>query len=128
MYMHPLERMKKIHLWIGFTSKTEKEYEEYFDQDSNTSQFGKDIGIEEYDEDFIGIIPLFEQEVDVNDILDEIPIDDDCIESVLSECKRLDIEKVNAVFYLTDASVEITKPYKENYNGIKYIGLFDSSL
>ena len=27
MYIDPLERMKKIHIWIGFFSKGENEYE-----------------------------------------------------------------------------------------------------
>ena len=58
--MNPLERMKKIHLWIGTTTKTQEEYDEYSDQDHDTSPFATDIGIEEYDEDFIGIIPLSE--------------------------------------------------------------------
>lgn len=128
MYMNPLERMKKIHLWIGTTTKTEREYEEYFGQNNDVSPFGKDIGIEEYDEDFIGIIPPFEQEIALSDILNEAPIDSSDIKSVLEECKRLNIEKANVVLYLTDASVEILKPYKDNYNELKYIGLFNSSL
>ena len=121
--------MKKIHLWIGTTTKKEAEYEKYFDPlNKDISQFGKDINVEEYDEDFIGIIPLFKQEVDLTDILNEVPIDRMDIKLALDECARLKIEKANAVFYLTDASVEIQKPFKDNYNELKYIGMFNSDL
>ena len=35
MYLSPLERMKKVHIWIGTFSGSEKEYEDYFNlQDS----------------------------------------------------------------------------------------------
>ena len=105
MYLSPLERMKKVHIWIGTFSGSEKEYEE----------------------DFIGIIPLFNEEQDISILLQEVTIDMDDIEDVLTKCKVMNIKKGNAVLYLTDASLVV--PNKENnFNGLKYIGMYNSSL
>ncbi|MDR1460963.1 MAG: immunity 22 family protein [Campylobacteraceae bacterium] len=124
MYTSSTERMKKIHIWMGFSQKTEEEYNEYFNQDNGVSLFYKDLNIdEEYDEDFIGIIPVFDEAVGVENILkNEIPVDEEEVHKALEECSKLNIKTVNAVFYLTDANVVINKPYKENYNGLKYTG------
>jgi hypothetical protein len=137
--MHPLERMKKVHIWIGKTSLNEEEYGKYFELDYSTEgdfdspdykicQFCKDIGEIWYDEDFIGIIPLFEQEVSIREILQEVTIAEKDIEKVISKCDKLGLKAANAVFYLTDAEIKVAKPYKDSYNGLKYIGLFDSDL
>jgi hypothetical protein len=57
-----------------------------------------------------------------------VVIDRDEINSAVKECTKLGIVTANAVFYLTDSDVIIKKPYKENYNGLKYIGIYNSSL
>lgn len=124
--MHALDRMKKVHIWIGTTLLSEDDYYKYFDQDNGTCPFCLDIGVEEYDEDFMVIIPLFEKEIDIKEILTEVVIDDNEIESVINECKNKNISKANAVFYITDASVVINEPYLNNYNGLKYIGLYNT--
>lgn len=134
-----MNRMSRIHIWMGTTQKSEEDYLQYFELDYSTEgdfedpkyricQFCKDIGEKWYDEDFIGIIPVFEQEVSVREILQEVPIAEDEMEKVISKCNELDMQTANAVFYLTDAEVEIPKPYKDSYNGLKYIGKFESSL
>lgn len=46
MYISATKRMKKIHIWIGTTFKTEDEYYNYFEQ-----EFAQDIGVDEYDGD-----------------------------------------------------------------------------
>ncbi|MBI1645805.1 immunity 22 family protein [Capnocytophaga sp. 051621] len=127
MYIDPLERMKKIHIWIGFFSKGENEYEQYFNQEELPCQFCKDIDCEEYDEDFIGIIPLFEKKVGVEQLLDEVPIDENEIPKVIEKCKAMNISGGNAIFYMTDASIVIENTEKK-YNELKYIGIYDSSL
>ncbi len=128
MYISPLERMKKVHIWIGTTSKNEDEFDRYFDQNNDLCQFCKDAGIEQYDEDFIGIIPVFESETDIRDILAEVPIDEKCIDLAVSNSTKLGIQKANAVFYLTDSSVSIEGYDNKLYNDLRYIGMFDSDL
>lgn len=130
MYISPTERMKKIHLWVGTTTADEETYNEYFDQEDDISQFSKDIGFnEEYDEDFIGILPLFGKEIPVEDILEnEVPLDKNSVAEVLEICKKMGIEKANAAFYLTDSSITVEEPYKDEYNGLKYIGEYKSAL
>ena len=127
MYLSPLERMKKVHIWIGTFSGSEKEYEDYFNLQDSPCRFCIDINTDEYEEDFIGIIPLFNEEQDISILLQEVPIDMDDIEDVLTKCKVMNIKKGNAVLYLTDASLVV--PNKENnFYGLKYIGMYNSSL
>ncbi|SHG42966.1 immunity 22 family protein [Pedobacter caeni] len=122
--------MKKVHIWLGQVQKEEEDYFEYFNQEDGSSEFSKDIGTEEeYDEDFIGMLPLFEQELPILQILeDEVPIDEEDIPKALQRCNELSMEFANAVFYLSDSSVVISEPYKNSYNGLIYIGLYNSSL
>jgi hypothetical protein len=121
MYISPTERMKKIHIWIGVTSKSEEEFFNYFDQDNDNSQFSKDIALNsEYDEDFIGIIPM-DRNIPIKEIFEnDVPIDTDDIPQVEKECYKLGLESANAVFYLTDSSVKIENIGKK-YNGLYYI-------
>ena len=139
MYISPIERMKKVHIWIGKNSLNEEDYEKYFELDCSTEgdfedpdyricQFCKDIGEVWYDEDFIGIIPIFDQAVSIREILQEVPIAETDIEKVTSKCDELEMKTANAVFYLTDSQVEVPRPYKDSYNGLKYIGVFGSCL
>jgi len=128
MYISPLQRMKKIHIWIGTTSKSEEEFEKYFDQDNEISEFALDIGIEEYDEDFIGIIPIFSKTESIDTLLKEIPLKQHLYDTVVNKCKELGIINGNAILYLTDSQVEVALPFKNKYNDLKYIGIFESSL
>lgn len=131
--------MSIIHLWIGKTDKEEDEYLKYFELDYSTEgdfddpeyevcQFCKDIGEKWYDEDFIGIIPLFNNELSIKEILKQVPIANEEIKNVVSKAEGLGVLSGNAVFYLTDSEVELPKPYKSNYNDLRYIGKFKSSL
>ena len=127
MYLSPLERMKKVHIWIGTFSGSEKEYEDYFNLQDSPCRFCIDINTDEFDEDFIGIIPLFSEEQDIGILLQQVPIDMGAIKSALIKCKAMELVKGNAVFYVTDVSLTI--PNKEkSFNGLKYIGMYNSSL
>jgi len=130
MYISPVERMKKIHLWIGTTAVDEAVYNLYFDQEDELSQFSKDIGLaEEYDEDFIGILPIFKNPPPIKELLEkEIPIDKDSIAEVLAVCETMGIHSINAAFYLTDSAIAIAKPNKKEYNGLRYLGEYKSAL
>lgn len=127
MYINPLVRMKKIHIWIGTFSKSEEEYDNYFNQENSQCQFCADFDIEEYDEDFIGIIPLFKEKISVQSLLDEVPIDEEDIPKALKTCEKKNIKNGNAIFYLTDSSVSI-KDTEKSYNELIYIGMYNSSL
>ena len=43
MYLSPLEKMKKVHIWIGTFSGSEKEYEDYFNLQDSPCRFCIDI-------------------------------------------------------------------------------------
>lgn len=127
MYLSPLEKMKKVHIWIGTFSGSEKEYEDYFNLQDSPCRFCIDINTDEFDEDFIGIIPLFSEEQDISILLQQVPIDMGDIKNALIKCKAMELVKGNAVFYVTDVSLTI--PNKEkSFNGLKYIGMYNSSL
>jgi Immunity protein 22 len=134
-----MKQMSEIHLWIGKTKKEEEEYLKYFELDYSTEgdfndpnyivcQFCKDIGEKWYDEDFMGIIPIFDEELVIKDILKQVPISNDEIDNVVSKAESLGVFLGNAVFYLTDADIDLPEPYKNNYNDLKYIGKFASSM
>lgn len=129
MYISPTERMKKIHIWIGTTKKNEEEYEKYFDQEIQLSKFSQDIGLDtDYDEDFIGIIPLLSKEEPVGEILkEETPIHPSEIPLAVEKCIAFEINNANAVFYLTDSTIKINN-IGGKYNDLTYIGIFNSSL
>jgi adenylate cyclase class IV len=127
-YIDPIERMKKIHIWIGASSKSEDEFCAYFDEALGVSEFSKDIRIDgEYDEVFIGIL-YFGKKIRIEEALKkEIPISINDISKAIEVCNHLNIKDANAAFYLTDASVAISELNKR-YNELNYIGIFHSSL
>ncbi|WP_113948128.1 immunity 22 family protein [Pedobacter miscanthi] len=130
MYISPTERMKVIHLWMGNTALDEKTYYEYFEQEEKISHFGRNIGLdEEYDEDMIGILPIFEKPVTVQEVLQKkVPIDISSISAAIKAAGQAGINTVNAVFYITDSSITVKEPHQADYNGLSYIGAFKSAL
>lgn len=132
------EEARNIHIWLGSNFLQEDEYMSYFELDYSVEGdfddpnyklcgFCKDIGTVWYDEDFIGIIPRREQEVSLDDILAEASIDDDELPLAKARCNALGIKKANAIFWYQDADLMLEEPIKENYNGLKYIGVFKES-
>lgn len=88
-------------------------------------QFCADVGERWYDEDFIGIIPRKSTLVDIDATLSDSAIDRSEWSRVKAMCSRLGIVKMNAMFWYSDGSLHIPTPLKENYNGLRYIGLFE---
>ena len=86
--------------------------------------FCKDIGQKWYDQDFIGIIPRFDAEVDLDELLEEAAIDASELDAVKKKCAKLGIIKGNAIFWYADVELKIPKPHKKEYNGLQYIGAF----
>lgn len=134
MDTYDIERYEKVHLWVGTNFEAESDYQKYFELDYSAELdeptykvcgFCKDIGIRWYDEDFIGIIPRSEQEIALDDLLKNSTLDPSELENVKAECANLGITKANAMFWYSDGGVDVSQPYKSNYNGLKYIGLFE---
>ncbi|MGM9475221.1 immunity 22 family protein [Pedobacter sp. GSP4] len=122
--------MSKVHIWIGTTTADEETFNAYFDQEEEMSRFSQDIGLdEEYDEDFIGILPIMDREYPVAEIIaNKIPISIESLTYAVASCDRYGMESANAAFYLTDSKVEIEKPIRDHYNELKYLGVFESAL
>ena len=131
-----MESYEKVHLWVGTNHKPEEEYQAYFELDYSTEgdfdnpdykvcQFCKDIGEVWYDHDFIGIIPRLKEEVGLDEILKEAAVDENELPEVKRICADYGIEKANAIFWHADKDVVVPKPYKDKYNGLKYIGVFN---
>lgn len=133
--MENIENLEKVYLWLGITNKSEEEFNQYFELDYSTEGdfdnpnykvcgFCKDTGQLWYDEDFIGYI-WFDEKLSITEILeDEAPIDETEWKKIKKICKELGITKANAIIWYSDASFEISQPYKDNYCGLQYIGLF----
>ena len=124
----------KVHVWIGTNFSSDDEYMTYFELDCSVEGdfnnpnyklcgFCRDVGVQWYDSDFIGIIPRHEQEVSLDEILLEAAIDQSELYLVKRECASLGIKKANAIFWYQDPSLVVKQSIK--YNGLQYIGLFD---
>jgi len=122
----------KIHVWVGLTDIKEDDFYNYFDltgfqeskegEDFEICGFAKDINKEIYNEDFIGI--YFDEDDDSLELaLDELP-DPELVEKLIKICLENNIEKANAMFYYTDARLEINDSSKK-YNGLNYLGCYD---
>ncbi|MFJ4068640.1 immunity 22 family protein [Pseudomonas sp. NPDC089996] len=116
----------------------EEEYLKYFEIDYTSDyeiddprypicQFCADVSERWYDEDFIGIISRKPVLVGGDAMLGESAIDASEWRRVKAVCARLGIVKMNAMFWYSDGSFNISTPLKEYYNGLRYIGLFEGN-
>lgn len=60
--------MNKIKIWLGTFQGNSKEYLLYFEEETECN-FNKDIQELEYDPDFIGIIPLFDKFLNIEELV-----------------------------------------------------------
>jgi hypothetical protein len=131
--------MSKIHIWIGTTKKSKEEYFKYFELDYSTEGdfddpdykecgFCIDISEKWYDEDMIGIIPVSNENKPIVSLLEEIPLKKSEYDKVVNRCNLIGLNYGNAIFYYTDSELVINKPYKNNYNDLKYVGFYESIL
>jgi hypothetical protein len=126
------------YLWVGTNTMPVEEYNKYFELDF-TEELGspeykicgfcKDTGNNWYDEDFIGYPEPLKNDVEIDKLIDELVTDDsECIQKIKAKCHQLGITKANAViWYIANnelSEFKVKKPYKESYNGLKYIGIF----
>ena len=134
-----MQRMSKIHIWIGFTTKTQEEFDKYFDQKNAfmfddkgnekgpseiiLSQFSKDVGKSHaFDEDFLNIYYNPNSD-DLQLALEELS-DTDLLELLKDICSSKGITKANAMFFYTDAELQVNDLDKK-YNDLIYLGVFD---
>ncbi|MBA1190303.1 immunity 22 family protein [Pseudomonas entomophila] len=134
MSAESIDQYDKVHVWVGTNFSPEDEYLKYFELDYSVDiddpsyrvcGFCKDIGITWYDEDFIGIMPRKEKEVGIDEILVDSAVDRDLLPEVKSQCLRLGLSKANAIFWYSDGSVEVPDSENLEYNGLKYVGLYE---
>ncbi|MFH6973708.1 immunity 22 family protein [Neisseria sp. 23W00296] len=121
------DRFNTVHLWLGMFVGTQEEYERYFGQDDlnegEICPFCRDIGLNaEYDEDYIGIIPLFACTVPLDELLSEAAVDADALDAVRQKCRALGLCEGNAVLWYSDPELNIDAG--KSYNGLHYIGEF----
>lgn len=132
-----LNTMSKVHIWIGTTTVTEEVYLKYFELDFSTEGdfddpdykvcgFCSDIEMNWYNEDFIGIVPRFEEEQCISEIIKSTVVNKLGYPKVFEECRNLGITKANTILFYTDAKLELRKS-NQRYNGLQYIGVFDVS-
>jgi hypothetical protein len=121
----------KIHVWIGVSPKSREEFSQYFiinledrAAEIGTSQFGKDVNIQWYDDDLIGVY-YNEANTALEEAVEEIPTSPNSIQEIRERCAELNINKANAMFYYEDAELRIIQP-KEKYNGLTYLGVFNN--
>ncbi len=136
MIDYDIERYDKVHLWIGTSLAPEHDYQCYFELDYSAELdepgyivcgFCKDIGLQWYDEDFIGILPRTQTPQALDDLLRDAPVDPGEWARVKAECARLGLVQANALVWYSDGGVAVSPPYKDSYNGLQYIGLFEGN-
>jgi hypothetical protein len=122
--------MTKIHIWAGMTSQSTEDFQQYFeintvDRDAGigASQFDKDVNMNWYDDDLIGV--YYSDSDDLDMALDMLPVSVNALVVIRATCIGKGVNKVNALFYYEDAELEI-KDRDKKYNGLTYIGVFDN--
>lgn len=137
MAFHRVINMEnKVHLWIGSNYSSEEEYMHYFELDYSgegeiddpnykVCRFCQDLGIVWYDEDFIGVIPRFDNNVTLDEILVDAAVDESEISLVKAKCKELGIKSANAIFWYQDPELVIKEHDNQTYNNLHYIGQYN---
>ncbi len=126
----------RVHLWIGSNFSSEEEYMYYFELDYSEEDgidspnyrvcgFCKDLGIVWYDEDFIGVIPRFDNDVTLDEVLVDAAVDESEISFIKAKCEELGIKSANAIFWYQDPELVIKKSDNQTYNNLHYIGEYN---
>ena len=126
----------KVHLCIGSNFSSEEEYMHYFELDYSEEEgidspnyrvcgFCKDLGIMWYDEDFIGVIPRFDNDVMLDEILVDAAVDESEISFIKAKCEELGIKSANAIFWYQDPELVIKKSDNQTYNNLHYVGAYN---
>jgi hypothetical protein len=108
-----MSRLSKAHIWVGFTLKSQSEFDKYFDQ-SNAYLFSPSG--KEKDPSQLELDELLENMEDISSL-----------QMVKEACMKKKVTKANAFFFYTDSSLQIKDPNKK-YNDLTYIGSFDTDF
>lgn len=123
-------------IWIGTSNKTREEFDKYFELDCsyelddpnyNACGFCKDCGEKWYDEDFLYLEGPLEKEIPIKELIKDAIIADGEYKKIIQKCKELGITKANTMIGLGIGKYNdfhVSKPYKDSYNGLKYMGKF----
>lgn len=130
--------MEKVHVWVGISNVDNDTFNEYFKIDYSDAErdiddpkykiceFCRDINEKIYDEDWIGVYTQ-DKLTDVDEFIEELSIEDETMVEIRNLCMQKGLDKVNTMFYYFDSEIEITDVNKL-YNGLHYIGLFDTDF
>lgn len=124
-----MDRFNRAHLWIGNVSCNQENYETHFQLNGqDMSQFSMDLGLlYEYDDDFIGILPLMDDLLPIDELCQETIIAISEIPNVMKHCACLGIEKANAIVWYSDSDITFPIGHQLSY-GLVYIGEFDTEM
>jgi len=128
------------YVWIGSTNKSREEFLKYFELDCEHELgdpeyipcgFCRDCGEKWYDEDFLYIEGPLEKEVPIVELLKYAIVSDRDKDKIIQKCNELGISKANTIIgygtpddYMENGCFHVSKPYKNSYNGLKFIGKF----
>ncbi|MDR2904520.1 MAG: immunity 22 family protein [Helicobacteraceae bacterium] len=116
--------MNKIFLWVGFTSKSEQEYWDYFSPKNGQPQFCFDTDLDWLDEDFMGY--YYSNDTDDLKIAIENTPESGLYDIMYDSCISKGIKKANAMFYYTGNDIDVINENRK-YNDLTFIGVFDWS-
>ncbi len=124
---------RKIKVWLGITTLNAESYlnsfeldyevEDFEDPNYKICGFCKHIGEVWYDEDFIGIIPIFNDKVSLEILVSETPLSSSSRDKLKRECQKMGIEFGNAILFYSGETREIN--LGEDFNGLKYLGEYN---
>ncbi|MCX8754056.1 immunity 22 family protein [Snodgrassella sp. B3837] len=124
-----------IQLWIGNNFLEEEKYQQYFQQFEGIQKdvlnpkprclFCADIGEIAYITEKLVALERFSSSQKIEYIIDSIKVNKNEKKRIYEKCIELGISKANALFWYKASELTLKKPYKENYNGLKYIGIFN---
>ncbi|KOS60269.1 immunity 22 family protein [Lysinibacillus agricola] len=130
--------MSKVHVWVGINNADDETFEKYFELDYDdpdmdiddplykVCQFCLDINEKWYDEDCIGVYKE-DSTLDVRIALEELSVSQETLLEIQDICIKKGLEEVNAMFYYMDSEIDVVDKNKL-YNGLSYIGEFDTNL
>lgn len=113
-----------IKVWLGTFSGTWEEYQAYFDQSNDISPFGKDIdqSMNDYDPDFIGVLPLSPSEIDIKELIKQCPLGLDASIKLMENCYKYGITIANVIMFYSGETRHIE--VGEIFHQLLYMGEF----
>ena len=114
--------MNKIYLWLGFTTKSEEEYWDYFSDNDGTPQFCIDTNLDWLDQDFMGYYYNADSD-NLQNTVENTP-ESGLYEVMLEAASKKKISKANAMFYYTGDDI-VSVDENKTYNDLIFVGVFD---